>query len=90
MVAPPTVNRRTRLPYAKAFFDIAQDPLPILGVRSRRAASGMGHFRPRQLTLLRGPLPLRPISDRCSRSCLPVDVRFGPRATYIRRCSETT
>ena len=25
--------RRTRSPYAKAFFDIAQDPLPILGVR---------------------------------------------------------
>jgi hypothetical protein len=33
---------------------------------------------------------LRVIRDRCSGSCLPVDVRFGPRATYIRRCREMT
>jgi hypothetical protein len=30
------------------------------------------------------------IRDRCSRSCLPVHVRFGPKATYIRRCREMT
>jgi hypothetical protein len=30
------------------------------------------------------------IRDRCSRSCLPVYVRFGPKATYIRRCREMT
>src|SRR6516225_6346548 len=28
--------------------------------------------------------------DRCSRSCQPVHVRFGPKATYIRRCREMT
>jgi hypothetical protein len=34
--------------------------------------------------------PLWVIRDRCSRSCLPIHVRFGPKATAIRRCREMT
>jgi hypothetical protein len=30
------------------------------------------------------------IRDRYSSSCLPVHDRFGPKATYIRRCREMT
>jgi hypothetical protein len=30
------------------------------------------------------------IFDRSSRSCLPVHVCFGPKATYIRRYHEMT
>src|SRR5262249_15860898 len=35
-------------------------------------------------------LPVRVNRDRCSRSCLAVHVRFGPKATHIRRCREAT
>ena len=40
--------------------------------------------------MLSGLCPRWVIRDRCSRTCLPVHVRFGPKATYIRRCREMT
>src|SRR6516162_5551246 len=30
------------------------------------------------------------IRDRCSRSCQPVHVRFGPKPTEMQRCHEST